>query len=219
MANAVHWSCEQVADWLDENDFSHYKKSLCEEHKVDGKALLTLTEKDFRQPPLQISVLGDIKRLMLCISRLQNLNPSFSKSLSRSDDVKLLKVFPPDPKKAHSRNASFDSMESGLGEEDSTSASSENGSTSDFIVYTRNVEPEKWKTIVAYVYMTLAVILDSFLVVVVHNRTPDRTRYPPLPDLFLDNIPYMPWGFQAAEIIILTMGFIMLVLAILHKHR
>lgn len=43
-------------------------------HRITGKALLTLTESDLRQPPLELAILGDIKTIVVEIHRLRLLN-------------------------------------------------------------------------------------------------------------------------------------------------
>lgn len=50
------WSCENVASWLQEAGFENYCHLFCETHKIDGQALLSLTEADLKQPPLDIKV-------------------------------------------------------------------------------------------------------------------------------------------------------------------
>ena len=45
------------------------------------RPLLTLTESDLRQPPLQISTLGDVKRLGIAIRKLQLENRCFVEEL------------------------------------------------------------------------------------------------------------------------------------------
>ena len=52
---------------------------------------------------------------------------------------------------------------------------------------------------VAMIYAQLVLWLTSYTMVVVHDRVPDVVKYPPLPDLVLDNVPYIPWAFQVIE--------------------
>lgn len=52
-----------------------------------------------------------------------------------------------------------------------------------------------------------------------HNRVPDMTQYPPLPDLILDMLPLISWAFTACELIIMVMMFIFMTIIIFHKHR
>ena len=61
------WSIGDVAVWLDENGLSDYQTLFCEEHKIDGSVLLSLTEEDLRKPPVQLTVLGMCHIFMLNI--------------------------------------------------------------------------------------------------------------------------------------------------------
>ena len=79
--------------------------------------------------------------------------------------------------------------------------------------------PEYFKLFVSFVYLLFATLLTAFTMVIVHDRVPDMKKYPPLPDLFLNNFPHISWAFDACEItgtILLTIWIIML---IFHKHR
>ena len=59
MEKAVQdWDITDVSKWLDENGLSEYKVLFCEQHKIDGNVLISLTEDDLRKPPVQITVLG-----------------------------------------------------------------------------------------------------------------------------------------------------------------
>ncbi|XP_052738692.1 ceramide phosphoethanolamine synthase isoform X2 [Bicyclus anynana] len=81
------------------------------------------------------------------------------------------------------------------------------------------LKPEIWKTAIALGYLFLVTWVTAVVMVIVHDKVPDMKKYPPLPDLFLDNVPHIPWAFDMCEI---TGSFLMAIwLAVLffHKHR
>ena len=55
------------------------------------------------------------------------------------------------------------------------------------------LKPERWKTILAFSYVLLVSWVTAFVMVIVHDRVPDMDKYPPLPDIILDNVPHIPW--------------------------
>lgn len=59
---------------------------LCNKHRLDGITLLTLTEYDLRSPPLEIKVLGDIKRLMLSVRKLQKIHIDVLEEMGYNSD-------------------------------------------------------------------------------------------------------------------------------------
>jgi len=65
------WTTDDVAAWLSDVGFGSYSEVLTVQHRVDGRALLHMSESDLRQPPVSMNVLGDIKNLALCISQLK----------------------------------------------------------------------------------------------------------------------------------------------------
>lgn len=73
--------------------------------------------------------------------------------------------------------------------------------------------------IVSYLYMFIFGLANCFVVVIAHDWTPDRTRYLPLPDLILNNVPYFPWAFRACEALGLTLLIIFAIHMSVHKHR
>jgi len=57
------------------------------------------------------------------------------------------------------------------------------------------------------------------VMVVVHERVPDMKRYPPLPDIFLDNVPHIAWAFEMCEITGFLLFSIWLCVLVFHKNR
>lgn len=54
--SATEWTETHVKQWLIQCGFGSYAHLLCDIHKINGTALLMLTEKDLRSPPLSIEV-------------------------------------------------------------------------------------------------------------------------------------------------------------------
>lgn len=230
MCEAPTWDCDRVGRWLEENNFQAYRKLFCTDHKIDGKSLLMLTESDLRNPPLQIQILGDIKRLMICLHKLQQLNANFLKDVgftgftngslkSSADRVKHRPL--QNPKRAVSR------LDSG----GSLTESDSHHEDVDVDVHdvqlvnntpgrpSRDLDPELWKTFLSFVYVFTVFLITAFVMVVVHDRVPDMQKYPPLPDLFLDNMPLVPWAFQMCELIGVVLSAICFCILLFHKHR
>lgn len=55
--------------------------------------------------------------------------------------------------------------------------------------------------------------------VIVHDRVPDMEKYPPLPDLILDNVPLIPWAFDMCEAAAILLCLFWFAILVLHKHR
>ncbi|GLG96758.1 Uncharacterized protein GBIM_03667 [Gryllus bimaculatus] len=66
---------------------------------------------------------------------------------------------------------------------------------------------EKWKT---FVVTSLAMV---------HERVPDREKYGPLPDIFLDNVPAIDWALSVSEVLIVISVYAVLIVLVFHKHR
>ncbi|VDM25488.1 unnamed protein product [Hydatigera taeniaeformis] len=81
------------------------------------------------------------------------------------------------------------------------------------------LHPKIWKVIISAIYAFLSLGVTSFVMVLAHERLPDISKYPPLPDILLDNLPYIPWAFEAAEIIAVCLCLIWFTVLFFHKHR
>ena len=68
-------------------------------------------------------------------------------------------------------------------------------------------------------YAFLVTWITAFVMVVVHERVPDSKRYPPLPDIFLDNVPHISWAFFACEVTGAILFSVWLCVLIFHKYR
>ncbi|XP_015784518.2 sphingomyelin synthase-related protein 1-like [Tetranychus urticae] len=253
------WSLENVSQWLESNNFDSYTEIFFQ-HKIDGKALLILTEDDLRKAPLSIKVLGDIKRLSLAIKRLQASNMETVKSLISTSSVNsshshTSSHFTTSNSHTYNRrghhhhhhhhhhhggnNGNFHPLNSHNLRESDASALSSTSISSDGTFYsssdedtiktsrpeTRNsssihkARPEAWKALVAMGYFFMVTWITAFVMVIVHDRVPDMQTYPPLPDIFLDNVPLIPWAFQMCELCGVALFLIWSFILIFHKHR
>ena len=199
------WSCEDVSNWLQENEFSDYTDKMFH-HKIDGSALLSLSEKDLREAPLALTILGDIKRMSAAIRKLQQDFDISSDPITANGDI-------PAPPQGATINRTV-SMCSETSYDDD-----------DLVVYPpspqrlRPLRPEYTKLGLAFGYMGCVLLLTAYVMVVVNDRVPDMRKYPPLPDLMLDNIPYIEWAFELCEVTALLLNFILFVVLVFHKHR
>lgn len=197
------WSCVQVAHWLQKEGFGEYVDLLCARHRLDGLGLLALTEADLRGPPLGLAVLGDIKRLVIALRRLQRRNQSqleelglqladggpAGSSLAPVGDV--WKFEGADGRFIGGDGFCSESMlrqrrgeRCGYGSGETLRHTHFNGRCRQHLA--GRLDPEVWKTVVSSIYVFLVIGFTSFVMVLVHERVPDMRTYPPLPDIFLD---------------------------------
>ena len=217
------WTCENVADWLAQQGFGDYSDMLCSQHRIDGPALLTLSEDDLKQPPIKMTVLGDIKRMMSKINQLRINDPDFMESVMGNgiDMMKMIQksqsltafknqpATPPDVNPVTLSGLRLAVVDSRPSPSYQTRTSHES----------KSLDPELWKTLLSFVYVFAVFLLTAFVMVIVHDRVPDMQKYPPLPDIFLDNMPYVPWAFAACELVGLTLVCMWSGVLVFHKHR
>ncbi|CAG2113275.1 unnamed protein product [Medioppia subpectinata] len=203
---------KHVGLWLQKNGFETYVRQFRDEHKIDGKCLLTLTEDDLRSPPLHIQVLGDIKRLGIALRALQESNAELvvclmGRSLIGSLDLNKHSL------KSHNNHMNHSNLDY-LSNDDFSDEFHVNRSEGQ-----REMKPESWKALIAMLYFFTATWITAIVMVIVHDRVPDMQTYPPLPDIFLDNIPLIPHAFNMCEICGLVLFIIWTVILVFHKHR
>ncbi|CAG5120763.1 unnamed protein product [Candidula unifasciata] len=212
------WTCADVGAWLKEIGFDKYTELFSSVHKIDGKVLLSLTETDLRHPPLQLKVLGDIKRLSQHIQQLQSYSAiEHSAGVYLEGKGKDRRIYTTSSIVRHraslkEENGPFDDVDGVLHNKVHHMTSSDADSSAD-------IPPEIWKTVLSFVYVFAVFMLTAFVMVVVHDRVPEMDKYPPLPDLFLDNMPYVPWAFEACEIVGLLLAAMWFSVLLFHKHR
>lgn len=207
----VHqWTCKDVGLWLKGNGFDDYVDLFSNEHKIDGKALLVLNEDDLRNPPLELNILGDIKRLWLAISTLQQRNNAFlALPTGCNGYVKRNKVDQVDSLGRFKANSS---------ERRPRDFEDSDDERIDYVHPLSNIS-ETGRTLISLVYAFSVFFVTSFIMVFVHDRVPDMKKYPPLPDIVLDNVPLIPWAFKMCEVTALILAAVLSTVLFFHKHR
>ncbi|XP_031847221.1 ceramide phosphoethanolamine synthase-like isoform X3 [Nomia melanderi] len=206
--NIADWTQNDVAKWLGE--IGHEKFSyIFLDQEIDGRALLTLKEEDLKSDRMCIKKLGDIKRLYISINQLKRENMAVLFELGYVD------LFPSPTFYNHHKQ---EIPSTGLNNEGSienefySASVSEDGHAS-------HLPPEIWKAFISLAYLFIVTWITAFVMVIVHDRVPDMKKYPPLPDIFLDNVPHIPWAFDMCEVTGTILFAIWLIVLIFHKYR
>ena len=209
----VHqWTCKDVGLWIKGNGFDDYVDLLSNEHKIDGKALLALNEDDLRNPPLELKILGDIKRLWLAISTLQQRNNRTTSLALPTGSIGYVKRNKIDQVDSLGRLTASSGKRRPREFEDS------DDERIDFIHPFSNIS-ETGRTLISLMYAFSVFFVTSFIMVFVHDRVPDMKKYPPLPDIVLDNVPLIPWAFKMCEVTALMLAAVLSTVLFFHKHR
>lgn len=95
----------------------------------------------------------------------------------------------------------------------------------DYVKITVQEEPanrlpkEWWKTGVAFLYAVFNLVFTTVVITIVHERVPDKSVSPPLPDKFFDYVDRVPWAFTVTEVNGLILVGLWLVQWIFLKHK
>ncbi|XP_015516316.1 sphingomyelin synthase-related protein 1 isoform X1 [Neodiprion pinetum] len=208
--SVADWTTQDVAIWLEENGHCRFKDAFENVHSIDGRALLTLTEEDLKPEVMSIRCIGDIKRLHISIKQLQRDNITTLYELGQID------LFPSTTYYTHQRqdvpSNGVVNNDASMEHESYSASVSEDGQAS-------HLPPEIWKTFISLGYLFIVTWITAFVMVIVHDRVPDMKKYPPLPDIFLDNVPHIPWAFDMCEVTGTLLFAIWLVVLIFHRYR
>lgn len=199
------WSVNDVSEWLIEKGFQQYSQLLCVEHQIDGQGLLSLTENDLKQPPIDIRVIGDVKRLMHRIKSLKTKTRSVSSDRNTSTflsngvlSLPLETVIPTDDERAIIDESLVDRQQSNK---------------------TSKINQEKWKAGISLLYLVISMYITCFSIVIVQEKAPDQHKHPPLPDIFLNHFPQISWGYKVSDGMIISLTITWVTIVILHKQR
>jgi len=65
------WNVHTIKQWLTSNGFADFGSILCDDHKIDGSVLLSMTEEDLLLPLLNLRVFGDVRRLSMLLDNVR----------------------------------------------------------------------------------------------------------------------------------------------------
>uniref|UniRef100_A0A183CSY8 PAP2_C domain-containing protein n=1 Tax=Globodera pallida TaxID=36090 RepID=A0A183CSY8_GLOPA len=80
----------------------------------------------------------------------------------------------------------------------------------------RRIPRERLKAGYAFLMLVFAGALNDIVLSYIHELVPET---PPLPDIAFASLPYWPWALVVSECLMISAFFVMLTIAILHKHR
>lgn len=227
MANelsVIQWTRENVAEWARKECLNRKIIECIVKEDIDGKCLLTLCENDIKSLREKYAyglTLGDMKRFWFSVRLVQKQNVT---------TLAYLGIHPANggdglgPGGGQHHHHHHHSLLSSLGT--SYASADINFSEIERISPPMSIDgratciqPEFFKTMISLGYAFLVTWITAFVMVVVHERVPDMKKYPPLPDIFLDNVPHIPWAFHMCEVTGTLLFCIWICVLIVHKHR
>ncbi|SPP77176.1 sphingomyelin synthase-related 1 [Drosophila guanche] len=215
----AQWGLDEVQNWATMENFSDTLIRCLRYEHIDGEVLLILTEDDVRALRYKLDYrfsFGELKKFWVSLSRLQRL---VKLSGGPTDDAVLNDL----SQKSNSQPLVGSGGASSSCACPPTQPLDCPSYVSDCETYLRmgrgSVAPEYFKTAMSLGYSFVVTWITSFVMVIVHERVPDMKRYPPLPDIFLDNVPHIPWAFNMCEITGSLLFTIWLFVLIFHKYR
>ncbi|XP_047986367.1 ceramide phosphoethanolamine synthase-like [Leguminivora glycinivorella] len=217
--DVINWTNKEVLDLLHKDRISNFITDICKSHDIDGQCLLSFVDRDFYEFPFDQLKLGERKRFILTVKKLQRQNRGAMCELGLCDESAL--VNPSTNINFLGTNLSHLSynLQHKLPSEFSYESNNECVPTFTPDAKASKLKPEIWKTALALGYVFLVTWVTAVVMVIVHDKVPDMKKYPPLPDLFLDNVPHIPWAFDMCEITGSLLLAIWLVVLLFHKHR
>jgi hypothetical protein len=202
----MEWTVSDTEVWLRKEGFDETViKILCHQNQLNGKCLLVLNEHDFATEPLSTLTLRDRKCLYISCKSLQRDNQNILLDMGLLE-IPSVNLYAPQPH--FSKNECSEYSES----ERVSPPISEDGRI-------HRLPAEKTKAFLSFCYVVVVTWITAFVMVIVHDRVPDMKKYPPLPDIFLDNVPHIPWAFDMCEVTGTFLFSIWLVVLLFHKHR
>ncbi|XP_058461102.1 ceramide phosphoethanolamine synthase-like [Malaya genurostris] len=217
--SVINWTKENVAEWARKECLNRRIIECVVKEDIDGKCLLTLCENDIkslREKYAYALTLGDMKRFWFAVRSVQRQNVT---------TLAYLGMLP---------GSSSDGIVASVGHQHSLLSSLGTSYASADINYSdlerisppmsidgraTCIQPEFFKTMISLGYAFLVTWITAFVMVVVHERVPDMKKYPPLPDIFLDNVPHIPWAFHMCEVTGTLLFCLWVCVMIVHKHR
>lgn len=88
-SDIINWSNREVVDLLHKDKISDPVIEICKIHDIDGQCLLSFVDRDFHESPFDLVKLGEKKRFILLVKKLQKNNRTAMIELGLCDDLLL----------------------------------------------------------------------------------------------------------------------------------
>ncbi|TPP66347.1 Sphingomyelin synthetase, partial [Fasciola gigantica] len=213
-------STQGVQEYLRKYKVADIYLQYLDEHQVDGLAFCLLTEKDLLE--MGVHCVGQRKRIFFAaaqyrsfvMDKLGGIRLDVHNSLDSTKYEQKLDKSQPTGFCCAKQTSNF-------------SGYIPRGDFPDFLSEIPHrtgknaveTNPKPWKVLISALYLFVVAGITSFVMVIAHERLPDISKYPPLPDLLLDNLPYIGWAFEAAEWVGVVLGLVWAFILVFHRYR